>query len=69
MQIAGECVGATGTAPAVLVGAGVPAGLDIIDPAKRGEAGHYRKLRRRRSTQDARRRQMLFLCAIISEDP
>ena len=26
MQIVGECVRATGTAPAVLVGAGVPAG-------------------------------------------
>ncbi|MGO9120529.1 MAG: hypothetical protein ACLQPD_23305 [Desulfomonilaceae bacterium] len=35
MQIVGKCVRATGTAPAVPVGAGVPAGAKHDRPARR----------------------------------
>jgi hypothetical protein len=60
-------VGATGAAPAVLVGAGVPAGAKHNRPARRPvttgnslDAG---------PTQDARRHQILLLFAITSENP
>jgi len=40
-------------------------GRNMIDPAKRGEAGHCRKLGRRRSTQDARRHHILFFSRLF----